>query len=290
MPNPDGDRKSRLQNESMAAAFSAQGQHGHFCYEPYGYQGLNHAQTLLRFNGQWYEAISEGYLLGNGHRLYKPRLFRFHSADALSPFGNGGINCYAYCSGDPINKIDPSGRVGTGLSAMIKKHHLDRGYAKQALGGMAIPFSDHLVQAQTFTNSDGRIFTVYRNSSGRFSAIARPDPESKRLTAPIEQRSESIQTLRAMNVFETLHPLVHPKLFSGGEVMRGDVSPQVHDLGTPPPLPPRVGLGSPPPPPRTDLGPPPPLPPRTDLGPPPPLPPRTRPSASARDDIRQGPV
>jgi RHS repeat-associated protein len=49
------------------------------------------------------------YLLGNGTRSFNPSLMRFQSSDNLSPFGQGGINSYAYCSGDPINNIDPSG-------------------------------------------------------------------------------------------------------------------------------------------------------------------------------------
>ncbi|OKA17200.1 hypothetical protein BOH74_23100, partial [Pseudomonas versuta] len=29
--------------------------------------------------------------------------------DSLSPFGEGGLNGYSYCAGDPVNRIDPSG-------------------------------------------------------------------------------------------------------------------------------------------------------------------------------------
>lgn len=35
---------------------------------------------------------------------------RFLSSDSLSPFERGGINAYAYCGGDPINRTDESGR------------------------------------------------------------------------------------------------------------------------------------------------------------------------------------
>ena len=34
---------------------------------------------------------------------------RFYSPDSLSPFDAGGLNSYAYCSGDPLNYSDPSG-------------------------------------------------------------------------------------------------------------------------------------------------------------------------------------
>ncbi|MFC9753074.1 RHS repeat-associated core domain-containing protein [Streptomyces sp. NPDC056921] len=36
-------------------------------------------------------------------------LARFHSPDSLSPFGDAGLNAYAYCLGDPINRVDPTG-------------------------------------------------------------------------------------------------------------------------------------------------------------------------------------
>lgn len=38
-------------------------------------------------------------------------LMRFNSPDSLSPFGEGGMNAYAYCSGDPVNREDRTGHV-----------------------------------------------------------------------------------------------------------------------------------------------------------------------------------
>jgi len=38
-------------------------------------------------------------------------LMRFLSPDDWSPFAQGGLNCYAYCQGDPVNKSDPTGRT-----------------------------------------------------------------------------------------------------------------------------------------------------------------------------------
>lgn len=63
----------------------------------------------LGYNGQLQEPGGWWQFLGNGYRVYNPILMRFHSPDSLSPFGKGGINTYAYCSGDPINCDDPTG-------------------------------------------------------------------------------------------------------------------------------------------------------------------------------------
>ncbi|MFK3815902.1 RHS repeat-associated core domain-containing protein [Pseudomonas sp. NPDC089407] len=63
----------------------------------------------LGFVGEWWDIATEGYLLGNGQRLYRPDLMRFCSADSLCPFGKGGLNSYAYCKGDPVNHVDRSG-------------------------------------------------------------------------------------------------------------------------------------------------------------------------------------
>lgn len=65
-------------------------------------------QSLLAFNGEALENTG-WYLLGNGYRAYNPGLMRFHSPDALSPFGAGGLNAYMYCAGNPIAFSDPTG-------------------------------------------------------------------------------------------------------------------------------------------------------------------------------------
>ncbi|VVP61577.1 hypothetical protein PS870_06377 [Pseudomonas fluorescens] len=74
----------------------------------------NDSSSLLGFNGERIDPILDGYHLGNGYRPYSPSLRRFTSPDSLSPFGQGGINPYAYCEGDPINHTDPTGHVRLG--------------------------------------------------------------------------------------------------------------------------------------------------------------------------------
>ncbi|SMF49436.1 RHS repeat-associated core domain-containing protein [Pseudomonas sp. LAIL14HWK12:I11] len=65
--------------------------------------------SRLAFCGEYRDALAGHYLLGNGRRAYNPALMRFNSADTLSPFGRGGINTYAYCLNDPINRVDRNG-------------------------------------------------------------------------------------------------------------------------------------------------------------------------------------
>lgn len=81
-------------------------------YSPYGYRPIPAGFTKIGFTGQLLEPKQGNYLLGNGHRAYSPVLMRFLSSDRISPFGKGGINSYAYCNGDPINRHDRSGSMG----------------------------------------------------------------------------------------------------------------------------------------------------------------------------------
>ncbi|SER80149.1 RHS repeat-associated core domain-containing protein [Pseudomonas sp. NFACC02] len=85
---------------------------GHMAYTAYGAQpGPAALVSRSGFNGQFREQGTGWYLLGNGHRIYNPALMRFHSPDALSPFDKDGLNPYAYCLGDPVNHVDPTGRT-----------------------------------------------------------------------------------------------------------------------------------------------------------------------------------
>jgi len=71
--------------------------------------GDSAATGSLGYNGERCETQTGCYLLGNGYRAYNPWLMRFHSPDSLSPFGEGGLNSYTYCEGNPIDYLDPDG-------------------------------------------------------------------------------------------------------------------------------------------------------------------------------------
>ena len=46
---------------------------------------------------------------------------RFNSPDSLSPFGEGGVNAYGYCEGDPVNRADPGGHWPMFLVKILKR-------------------------------------------------------------------------------------------------------------------------------------------------------------------------
>ncbi len=77
-------------------------------YTVYGYSHASDPATLVGFNGAYLDAVTGHYPLGAGNRFYSPTLMRFSSPDIFSPFSAGGLNAYAYCEGDPINRVDPS--------------------------------------------------------------------------------------------------------------------------------------------------------------------------------------
>ena len=96
-------------------------------FPPYGHCAPQYGLlSLLSFNGEQSDPITGHYLLGKGYRAFNPVLMRFNSPDSWSPFGEGGLNAYAYCIGDPVNRLDPSGHasywslIANNLSKAIK--------------------------------------------------------------------------------------------------------------------------------------------------------------------------
>lgn len=79
------------------------------CFDVYG-ANPNNISLNAGFQGALRDYLSHLYLLGNGRRAYSTALRRFVSADNLSPFGRGGINSYAFCLNDPVNRTDPTGQ------------------------------------------------------------------------------------------------------------------------------------------------------------------------------------
>ncbi|MEE1888200.1 RHS repeat-associated core domain-containing protein [Pseudomonas carassii] len=111
---------------------------------PYSCYGLLPALgNTLGFNGERLEPLTDNYLLGNGLRAFNPVLMRFNSPDNMSPFAAGGVNSYAYCLGDPINRRDPSGNISESLRRFFKKSPTQRN----------LPASVKIETSDTYTTS-----------------------------------------------------------------------------------------------------------------------------------------
>lgn len=83
-------------------------------FTPWGESSFDRATSVLSsqgYNNLRQDPVTGCYHLGNGYRVYNPSLRMFQQPDSWAPFGAGGLNDYAYCSGDPVNLYDPSGHV-----------------------------------------------------------------------------------------------------------------------------------------------------------------------------------
>lgn len=95
---------------------------GLMTYSAYGYRAPDDVSaSVLGFNGERVDELTGHYLLGNGYRALNPVLMRFNSPDSLSPFGSGGLNAYAYCTGDPVNKTDSTGHFSLRRSISVAR-------------------------------------------------------------------------------------------------------------------------------------------------------------------------
>ncbi|MBP1088671.1 MULTISPECIES: RHS repeat-associated core domain-containing protein [Pseudomonas] len=103
------------QQQSVTAAQGLE-----FAYTPYGHRHPSGPASLPGFTGQRVDPVTGHYLLGNGYRAFNPVLMRFNSPDSLSPFGEGGVNAYGYCGGDPVNWVDWTGSTPALLKGLLR--------------------------------------------------------------------------------------------------------------------------------------------------------------------------
>jgi RHS repeat-associated protein len=97
------------QQRSVLNTLDATGPHP-LAYSPYGHHpAIDRLLSVRGFNGEQPDPLTGHYHLGNGYRQFNPVLMRFTSPDSWSPFGEGGLNAYGYCEGEPVNRLDPTG-------------------------------------------------------------------------------------------------------------------------------------------------------------------------------------
>jgi RHS repeat-associated protein len=137
-------------------------------YSPYGHRSAEGGRfSQAGFNGEPLDEMTGLYFLGNGYRAYSPTLMRFISPDSMSPFDAGGLNAYAYCLCDPVNRVDPTGHVSWQSIAGV------------ALGGLGIVASILTLGTATPLALLGVGLGIASGASAIGSAVAHElDPQS----------------------------------------------------------------------------------------------------------------
>lgn len=139
---------------------------GHFprAFSAYGFSPSGCSVT--GFKGELQISTTGGYPLGNGHRTYNPSLMRFSTPDLESPFYGGGLNCYAFAVGDPINRSDPTGRMSR-VSMGI-----GRALAQKTYRGKIITEFNGIVVFIGTPPTEGGIATLYISAHGKPGKIS----------------------------------------------------------------------------------------------------------------------
>nr|WP_314478108.1 RHS repeat-associated core domain-containing protein [uncultured Pseudomonas sp.] len=97
--------------DSVLIASTPDGKQSNHNYTAFGYNDeLPSGSAAMGFNGECILENMHLYLLGQGHRGFSTETGRFIAPDnAESPFGRGGVNSFAYCLNDPLNRKDETG-------------------------------------------------------------------------------------------------------------------------------------------------------------------------------------
>jgi RHS repeat-associated protein len=165
------------------------------------------------YTGEVREADTGWYLLGQ--RAYSPTLRRFLGPDRLSPFGLGGVNRYAYCGGDPIDRVDPGGNmwamwqaISHGLSGrggavrstsetpeVIVESSVTPGSvsgyaAANAASSVTASISPGPVATATRTTPNGLLLPVLKGRNAATDATAFPRPKRGTSSRPAVEREE----------------------------------------------------------------------------------------------------
>ncbi|MDQ0122223.1 RHS repeat-associated protein [Pseudomonas lini] len=188
-------------------------------YTPYGHRLAGSGLlSLLGFNGQRRDPVTGYYLLGNGYRAFNPVLMRFNSPDGLSPFGQGGLNAYAYCEGEPMMRHDDTGNSWVGRFFGIVGKSNFKGVSSKAVKVTA--------EGKSFYQRTGQVKGINITTqqkikpSGRLSKerlAKEPSPTSIHEPAPLERTPTQSQLELHM---EQQDPVFQAKLKNSNDYLK----------------------------------------------------------------------
>ncbi|MBD1551964.1 RHS repeat-associated core domain-containing protein [Pseudomonas typographi] len=155
-------------------------------YTPAGY--TSGAVGACGFHGQRLDGHGTFYVLGHGRRAYGPAQMRFIQPDVLSPFAEGGLNSYAYCGAEPVNRADPTGQFFVALRRLLGRVSKNRGGPLRDLSTTLTPAASLRTNTTANLWRDGGPLPKFN----RFSRGGAPDGFvsnrfRKRAQAPIDR-------------------------------------------------------------------------------------------------------
>jgi RHS repeat-associated protein len=182
-------------------------------YGAFGTHDAKRGVAGTAYTGEVREADTGWYLLGQ--RAYSPTLKRFLGPDRLSPFGVGGVNRYAYCGGDPIDRVDPGGNMwamwqatsqgfgGRGGAVRAASQAPEviaeaaatpgaiSGYAAaNAASSVSASISPGAVATAARTTPNGLLLPVLKGRNAATDATAFPRPKRGTSARPVVEREE----------------------------------------------------------------------------------------------------
>jgi RHS repeat-associated protein len=182
-------------------------------YSPYGHRlPANGMCSLLGFNGERPDPVTGHYLLGNGYRAFNPVLMRFNSPDSLSPFGNGGLNSYGYCLGDPVNRYDETGHMPKTLKAVTGSNRIKASPSyitmRNSDPNFKLSNAFYLEDYKYARNLDPKIETPKQRLED-MAALRVPREQIKSLPPTLQQPVREAQARRLLPLYEFLSSTPH---------------------------------------------------------------------------------
>jgi RHS repeat-associated protein len=197
-------------------------------YTPYGHHAPDGGLlSLLGFSGERPDPVTGHYLLGNGYRAFNPVLMRFNSPDSWSPFGEGGLNAYGYCGGDPVNWVDPTGHAG--VFGMLKLIGRKLGLRQSSRVARATRAYEAAIQAP-ISGQISRSSAVPDGLPPPYSPSAGPSTHSSRVAS-----SQALEAPRPYSQSETHLVAPPPYSPSNGVTSLVERSISAPNLEAPPP-------------------------------------------------------